>query len=153
MVKSLIYWDHVVWDKKEWKEKLICPREFHNAKVLSDSPVTSYAELSLEDSDYELIKSYYFAILHNAPNKIIDSIRQQVIGKLKYNNIVDDIILIQGESKKTAFYRISTPEDIQIFRLDVLNKPNAWIRDKTLHQKGPEAIGNLIRKLEAGDFS
>lgn len=136
MVKGKILWDNVIRTITEFE------------KYMRKSKGNNYV-LDVMQSFKEL-QSHYFAILHNNPDEIINKIRNQVVRKLS-SPAAEECIMDFGENCKV--YRISTPEEIVIYRRDILDRKSAWEKMIDLHSKGPVAISNLIKKLQSGGFS
>ena len=134
----LILYDNIIRTRNQWEKHLGLFRQGSNSKELS---------YDLMDNQYfEALQSHYFAILHNNPEEIRNKIRLQVKGKLGIEPIAEDIVLDFG--KNCEFYRISVPKKITIYRKGILDNQNSWIFDNTLHLKGPQAIKNLIKRLD-----
>lgn len=138
MVKSKIFYDSVVRTREEFEKYLVEFREGSNLRSIDSSLI--------ENQYFDSLQSLYFAILNNSPNEIISKIKTQVSKKIGIDSIAEECIL--GSAKNCGVYRISISSQIEIYREDILNTPNAWIKMKDLHSKGPRAIANLIERIK-----
>lgn len=139
MVKSKILYDNVIMTAKEWENSV--------DKLSKDYPSLGFPDL-MDLTSLEAVQSHYFAICSNNPQEIISGIRNQLKSKLgDYSPIVFDAVL--ESLQHSRFYRIDCPKEVVIYIKDILDKPAAWIKDKTLHSKGTVAIKNLLKRLES----
>lgn len=148
--KNKILWDKVIWSGEEYQRKLSNPVDKFDKK-------RRFSEANVDCSDglEEGVCSFYFVIINNRQmiDKIKNRIKQQVLFKAK--RILEEKVLIHREGVEV--YRISSHSDI---RLDFYFGKSAiyggsralWIRDESLHTKGPEALENLAIKIEAGQI-
>ncbi|MFA7707568.1 MAG: hypothetical protein WCX73_01335 [Candidatus Pacearchaeota archaeon] len=136
-MKSKILYDSTIRTISEWEDSLNILRKGYCLKFPDEE----------EFRNLDSIQSHYFAIHHNNPEEIITRIRDQTKNKLgAWYPIVWNSVILNKEN--SSFYRIDTPRKVEIFRLKVLDKPFAWKEDRTLHNKGPKAIENLIDRME-----
>jgi len=142
-MRGKIFYDKVIRTRNEWEKEL-----FSLLKGFPDINMPYLGDLP----ELEAIQSHYFAILNNQPQKIREWIRNQVKEKLgAFSPIVLDFVL--APRKNSEFYRIDVPKDIgDIYRKPIYDVQSRWIKDKTLHSKGAEAIRNLMEKLESGEL-
>jgi len=135
MVKGLIIYDGVIRDRIKWEQSI--QRLGLNMPYEGDLP-----ELSE-------VQSHYFAIKHNNPKSIESQVRNQLKEVLgSWSPLVWEAVLDKGENCEV--YRIDTPKVVIISRKLIYSVQSRWLNNKTLHNKGPEAIRNLIKKLESG---
>ena len=140
-MEGKILYDDTIRTKEEWDKSL-----FDLAKGFSDIRLPDEGNLP----DLQIVQSHYFAILHNNHLKIMSKIRNQVKSKLGiWTPIVWDFSHSEGNAE---FYRIDTPRGLAVYRKEIYGPQNRWKRDETLHSKGPEAIRNLIGRMNSGDI-
>jgi len=142
MVKGKIIYDDVIRIREDWENELGLFRESSRTKILDNDLV--------DNQYFDALQSHYFAILHDNPQEIRSKIMCQVKHKLGIQPIAEHAILDSG--KNCEIYRISVPREITIYRKEIYDVQSRWIKDKTLHSKGPQAIRNLIEKMESGEF-
>lgn len=143
MVRGKIFYDNVIRTRDEWEKSI----DFLN----KGSQNIVFPELT-ELPYFNSVQSHYFAILHNNPNEIRLSIRNQLGKKIdQWSSIIWDAVLDSG--KNCEFYRIDILQRLEIYRNEIYCRQNSWIKVNDLHSKGLTAISNLIKKMESGEFS
>lgn len=140
MIGKILY-DDVIRTRAEWDKSLL-----DLAKGDLDVQFPYEGDLP----PIEEVQSHYFAILNNHHNEIRTAIRNQVKKKLGiWTPILWEFNFSEGDSE---FYRIDVPNVVVVYRKEIYGPQLRWNRDESLHSKGPEAIRNLIGKLNSGEI-